>query len=371
LEEYTLIENTSKVYYNGSIWESNKCGEFEIIAKTDRSRVDKRGYKEYSHYLCKFKDGTIVEAKKSEIKLGKVRNPNCPSVCNIGYLGIGKWRFYINQKATKEYSLFHNIINRCYNPNATSYQEYGAIGITLDSELHNFQNFCNSILQFSNYDKWKNDKDNIWEIDKDELCEKLNIHPKIYSKNTCQFILHKDNIAERNKRVSTTGHTYIGISPDQIEYEFTNIKEFAREHNLYDTHIGNCIKGKAKQHKGWEFKTKNLFEIALRNKYRFLFKGLISIEELWNLSIIDLDSIYKTLNSELKQVEEKSLRIKKDLNTKIEIVKYITKVKLRENINKKIMENKLNEINELHAIIKDFLEKENNNNAYRQTMETN
>jgi hypothetical protein len=257
LEGYNIIENTSKVYFNGSIWKSNNCGEFKIIGKTDRCRTDKRGYKEYRYYLCQFEDGTITEAKHAEIKVGKVRNPNFPSVCNRGYLGIGKWEFYINQIATKEYSLFRNIMNKCYNPKVNYYKYYGAIGVTLDEELYNFQKFCDMISQLPNYDNWKNDKENNWELDKDVLCEKLNIRPKIYSKNTCTFLLQKDNMTERNKRVSITGLTYIGISQNGIEYEFTNIKEFSKEHHLQDTHVGDCIRGKAKQHKGWTFKIKN------------------------------------------------------------------------------------------------------------------
>lgn len=256
MEKYKLIKNTSKVYFNGSIWKSNNCGQFKIIGKTNKYRIDKRGYKEYRYYLCEFIDSTVVEAKTSEIKLGKVRNPNYPSICNRGYLGEGEWKFYINQKATKEYSLFRGILNRCYNPKATHYKEYGGEGITLDKKLFNFQKFCNMIIHLPNYDKWKNDKDNTWELDKDILCEKLNIYPKIYSKNTCMFVLQKDNMSERNKRASITGDTYIGISPNNIIYEFTNIRQFAREHNLYNGHIGRCIKGKANHHKGWTFKIK-------------------------------------------------------------------------------------------------------------------
>lgn len=254
MKQYELIDNTSKVYFNGSVWESNHCGEFEIIGKSNRYTIDKDGYKGYRHYLCKFKDGTIVESKSSEIKLGKVRNPNCPSICEIGFLGEGAWEFYINQKPTKEYSLFHNIINRCYNNKSSSYEHYGGVGVTLDNDLHNFQNFCNMISNLPNYKKWKNSKKKCWHLDKDILCEKLNIHPKIYSSHTCQFIPEKDNISERNQRASITGNTYIGTSPCGLEYRFKNIKEFARDHNLQDTNIGRCANGKAKTHKGWTFK---------------------------------------------------------------------------------------------------------------------
>lgn len=41
----------------------------------------------------------------------------------------------------------------------------------------------------------------------------------------------------------------------------------------------------------------NMFEIATKNKYRYPFnKGLITTEDLWNLSLKDLDNIFKVLN---------------------------------------------------------------------------
>jgi len=81
--------------------------------------------------------------------------------------------------------------------------------------------------------------------------------------------------------------------------------------------------------------SENMFESAVRGKMRFPFKGLVSAEDLWDLSVESLDSIFKSLNSQLKQVKEESLldtRTKQDkeLDTKIEIVKYIVKVKLEE-----------------------------------------
>lgn len=255
-DKYNTIDNTSKVYFNGSTWKSNNCGEFTIVGKTDRYTVDKRGYKEYKYYLCQFEDGTIVESKAYEIKNGKVRNPNSPSICGRGYLGEGKWKFYINQKAIKEYVVFHGILNRCYNPNVPEYKEYGGEGVTLYQKLFNFQEFCEVLTRLPNYDKWKNDTTGYWEIDKDILCDKYGISPKIYSEKTCHFIPHYMNMAERNKRVSVTGNVYLATSPNGEIFTFTNIKEFSRENNLSDTHVGNCIRGKEKSHKGWTFKIK-------------------------------------------------------------------------------------------------------------------
>lgn len=79
-----------------------------------------------------------------------------------------------------------------------------------------------------------------------------------------------------------------------------------------------------------------LFVEAARNKMRFPFKGQISVEDLFDLSPQNLDTIFKVLNSELKQVQEESLlntktKADKELDAKIEIVKYIVATKLEEN----------------------------------------
>ena len=80
---------------------------------------------------------------------------------------------------------------------------------------------------------------------------------------------------------------------------------------------------------------KNMFEVATREKMRFPFKGMISVEDLWDLSVQNLDKVFKTLNSQRKEVQEESLLNTKSsederLETQIEIVKHIVSVKLEE-----------------------------------------
>lgn len=77
----------------------------------------------------------------------------------------------------------------------------------------------------------------------------------------------------------------------------------------------------------------NIFEYAVENKLRFPYKGLISTEDLYALSVSDLDTIYKTLKREAKRNGEESLLATKSnddvaLDTKIEIVKHIVEKKL-------------------------------------------
>ena len=77
------------------------------------------------------------------------------------------------------------------------------------------------------------------------------------------------------------------------------------------------------------------FEIAVRNKYRFPFKGNISVEDLWDLSMSDLDKVYKALNTQKKQSEEDSLMVTHNPETtevqiKIDIVRHIYAEKVAE-----------------------------------------
>lgn len=87
----------------------------------------------------------------------------------------------------------------------------------------------------------------------------------------------------------------------------------------------------------------NIFEIATREKFRFPYKGIISTEDLFDLSLENLDSIFKTLSSKNKQSQEESLlniKSKNDemIETQIEIIKHIVTIKQEE------MKNRLQEV---------------------------
>lgn len=79
----------------------------------------------------------------------------------------------------------------------------------------------------------------------------------------------------------------------------------------------------------------NIFEYATRNKVRFPYKGSVSVEDLWDLSVTELDKVFKTLNSQSRQSQEESLlntKSKEDeiIDIQIDIVKHIVTVKLAE-----------------------------------------
>lgn len=83
----------------------------------------------------------------------------------------------------------------------------------------------------------------------------------------------------------------------------------------------------------------DLFVMATRRKFRFPFKGMVSVEDLWDLTVKNLDTIFKALKAEARQANEESLLTTKsvadaELEAKIEIIKYIVMVKQEEAANR-------------------------------------
>lgn len=75
-----------------------------------------------------------------------------------------------------------------------------------------------------------------------------------------------------------------------------------------------------------------LFQMAAQQKFRYPYKGMITTEDLYDLTPSQLDIVYKNLNKELKAIDGDSLITSKaaddavaanDLKNKIEIVKCI------------------------------------------------
>ena len=78
---------------------------------------------------------------------------------------------------------------------------------------------------------------------------------------------------------------------------------------------------------------RNIFKEATRKKYRWNFRGVCTVEDLWDLDVTHLDSIYKALKKQQKDADGESLLTtasKEDvvLEDKIAIVKAIVTDKL-------------------------------------------
>lgn len=104
---------------------------------------------------------------------------------------------YVDDNGTRKihnsHKIWKSMIYRCYNKNCSAYKTYGKIGVTI----------CDEWKLYSNFKKWY-DENYIegFHIDKDILCEKLGVYPKIYSESTCIFVSKSENSSESVKRTN-------------------------------------------------------------------------------------------------------------------------------------------------------------------------
>lgn len=156
------------------------CGDnLKVLRKSHYEELQKSWMFEceFLNYPCK------ILATKGNILRGKVNNPYIPVVCNKGFIGQGKF----NSKEYKSiYSIWQNMLDRCYNFKAKNYHNYGSKGVIVCDEWFNFQLFANWYQSFkeqnyTNKDFNLNiDKDIIYNINKGEI--------NIYSPKTCLLL---------------------------------------------------------------------------------------------------------------------------------------------------------------------------------------
>lgn len=98
-----------------------------------------------------------------------------------------------NHPLHRLYRIWRGMIRRCYEPNAMGYNVYGAKGVTVCDE------WKNSYKVFKDW-SLRNGYTEEMTIDKDELCELNNIHPKVYSPETCIWKTASEN-AKNNEKI--------------------------------------------------------------------------------------------------------------------------------------------------------------------------
>lgn len=98
-----------------------------------------------------------------------------------------------------------------------------------------------------------------------------------------------------------------------------------------------------------------MFEKASRQKLRFNFKGNITAEDLWDLSVNELDTIYKSLSKIKKDSNEDSLLQSTKSSTlndlRMDIVKHVFAIKMEEKENREKKAERLVKKRRLQSIL--------------------
>ena len=88
----------------GKVFKSTSSGDFKILKYNDKENVE----------IQFLNTGYETVAQLGHIRNGKVKDPYSPSVFGVGIVG-NKYPSKVNGFKTKEYTLWCNVLGRCYS----------------------------------------------------------------------------------------------------------------------------------------------------------------------------------------------------------------------------------------------------------------
>ena len=107
------------------------------------------------------------------------------------------------------YRAYRGMMDRCYNPKTSSYQWYGAKGVTVCDE---WKDNPKAFIDWAIANGWQPGL----HIDKDILCDEKGIHPHVYSPDTCQWVTAGVNVGYATNRDNYGSHPNVRLSHDQV-----------------------------------------------------------------------------------------------------------------------------------------------------------
>ena len=173
----------------GKLCKSLNSGDFKILKYNGAKNVE----------IQFLKTGYETSVQLINIKSGSIKDSYVPSVCGVGILGA-KYPVSEDGRDTKEYTLWRNMLKRCYSDNFKKKNptyEGCEVGDNFKSYEY-FYEWCHEQIGFDNED---------WHLDKDLLVK----GNKVYSESTCVFLPREINQL-LIKCESLRGEHLIGVS---------------------------------------------------------------------------------------------------------------------------------------------------------------
>jgi len=150
----------------GDVFNTNEGGRVIVICDQKQQELKIKHLDDHGH---------VATVQAGNLRRGTVKNPYLPSVCGIGYLGVGDHKTFINGKQSSVLNMWRNMLRRCYagDKKWSAYSD-----VTVCKEWHNFQSFASWFYDQPRKECIK------YEIDKDLL----NSGSKIYSPENCVLV---------------------------------------------------------------------------------------------------------------------------------------------------------------------------------------
>ena len=196
----------------GKVCKSKSSGDFKVLKYNNAKDVE----------IQFLKTGYEMVATLGHIKIGNVKDPYAPSVHSVGVTGT-KYLSAVNGVLTKEYELWSNMLQRCYNGAfKKKYPTYEGCEASENFKSYEyFYEWCNKQIGFSNQS---------WQLDKDLLVK----GNKVYSEDSCVFLPQEIN-SLLVKSNTSRGEYLIGVCWHKAKNAF---KAQVRKNKGKSEHLG-------------------------------------------------------------------------------------------------------------------------------------
>ncbi len=172
----------------GKVCKSLNSGDFKILKYNDARNVE----------IQFVNTGCETSSQLEHIRNGEVKDPYSPSVHGVGVTGA-KYPITVNGVQTKEYTLWHNMLKRCYSDGFKK-QRPTYEGCEVSENFKSYEYFyewCHKQIGFGN---------DGFELDKDLLIK----GNKVYNENVCVFLPQEIN-SLLVKSTASRGEYLIGV----------------------------------------------------------------------------------------------------------------------------------------------------------------
>lgn len=216
----------------------------------------------YWLYKCDCGKEHIARANTITYVAKKAKQPNIPSCGCVELANKTKHGFRKVKDTHPLYRTYRNIMSRCYNVNDKNYIFYGAKGVKICNE---WKDNPIAFIKWGLANGWKKGLS----IDKDIICNKLNIYPKVYSPLTCIFLPRKKNTSFSRSRNNIINNARLKLTLDKCK-------------EIYEQYITHT------------YLSKNQFYLAMCKKYNV--KSTTTIKKAINsyLNNIKLNELNET-----------------------------------------------------------------------------
>ena len=153
---------------------------------TVESYAGKKGRKHQWECICECGSTSVVQG--SNLRSGTTSSCGCYRKEKMAYIQTTHGHCSKSSPVINKllYGVYHGIMDRCYVENNGNYEMYGAKGVFVCDEWKDNPGAFITWALANGYKKGLC-------IDKDIICDSLDITPKIYSPKTCKFITRSEN----------------------------------------------------------------------------------------------------------------------------------------------------------------------------------